>query len=289
METISIKGTGEWNEDALVVNGQAGLYGVLDGATSLHPFRGPNGETGGYLASHLIQDYFQALNREEASETPLNELVLRANTLLREAMRESGIDLSDKSSLWTSALALVRIHEKYVDFAQAGDCMIAALYEDGSVRNVSRDHVDHVDYESRKIWMDGIRRGIRRKDELWELVKPVILKNKERMNTLSGYSVLSGQPEAADFIEYGRINRIGLRSLLLVTDGLFLPRSSMEPQNMDWGELVKQIREKRLSGYADWLIRLETGDAECQRYPRFKVSDDKTGIWIDFQASEIPN
>jgi serine/threonine protein phosphatase PrpC len=283
IEMISLQGTTDWNEDALVKNDRLQLFGVLDGATSLHPYRGPNNETGGYLASHIIKQYLESLATEDVSDVNLKQLVIQANIRLREKMLEAGIDLSDKKALWTSALALIRITDNYIDYAQVGDCMIAAVYKDGTIRTVSRDQVAHIDQQSKGIWEDAISMGISRREELWELVKPVILQNKSKMNTIDGYSILSGEPELANFIEYGRINRIQLKSLLLVTDGLFLHAESGSKPDDFIQELTARIEGDSLAGYADWLFKLEQDDKNCQRYPRFKISDDKTGIFIHFE------
>lgn len=282
IELITIQGTAQWNEDALVVNERLRLYGVLDGATSLHPYRGAGGETGGYLASQVIKQYLESLREEDVADANLKHLVVQANVRLRQKMAEAGIDLTDKTSLWTSALALIRIREHSVDYAQVGDCMIAAKYDDGSVRTISRDQVEHIDQQSKKIWQDGIQCGITSREQLWSMVKPVILQNKSKMNTLEGYSVMSGEPEAAELVEFGTINRIRLNSLLLVTDGLFLPKEAGSQPSNDIDNLVAQLENRTLAAYTDWLLNLEYEDKECQRYPRFKISDDKTGIWIQF-------
>ncbi|MFD0675820.1 MULTISPECIES: protein phosphatase 2C domain-containing protein [unclassified Paenibacillus] len=282
IDTISIKGSGEWNEDALVMNEGLHIYGVLDGATSIHPYRGPNQETCGYLASACIKHYLEDLRAEEVDSTTLKQVVIQANKRLRDKMVEAGVNIADKVSLWTSALALIRVHDYSVDYAQVGDCMIAAVYEDKSVRVVSRDQVAHIDLESKRIWEEGIRNGITSREQLWEMVKPVIIKNKSRMNTIGGYSVLSGEPELADLVEYGTLNRINLKAMLMVTDGLFHPveRGSNDSGGLE--RLVQAVMEKSLSSYADWLISLEVEDSNCQKYPRFKVSDDKTAVWIQF-------
>jgi len=270
------------NEDALVSNEQLHLYGVLDGATSLHPYRGSNNETGGYLASQVIKHYLESLLPEDTADLNLKQLVIQANIRLRAKMEEAGINMSDKAALWTSSLALIRVEDHYVDFAQVGDCMIIACYEDGSFRAVSRDQVAHIDFQSKQIWEKAIGNGTVKRDELWELVKPTIMQNKSKMNTISGYSVLSGEPQMADFIEFGRINRIQLKSLLLVSDGLF-PHTELGGEQVDViKELTASIEQLALTGYAEWLVNLELSDKDCLRYPRFKVSDDKTGIRLMF-------
>lgn len=283
IESISIRGTSDWNEDALIVNERLGLYGVADGATSLHPYRGPNGETGGYIASSLVREYMESLRSEESEGLRLDQLVAQANLRLFQAMKDADVDMDDPSALWTCALALLRVGDGSVEYAQVGDCMAAALYDDGSVRVLTRDQVDHIDQESRQVWIEGVRSGIARRDALWEMVKPIIMKNKERMNKENGFCVLNGRPETAHWIEYGKINRSGLAALLIVSDGLFLPYSLDGTSRPGMDELMVRIREEGLHGYAEWLMALEAEDAECQVYPRFKVSDDKTGIWIEFK------
>ncbi|MNB67289.1 hypothetical protein D3C75_137760 [compost metagenome] len=279
LQTISVQGSGVWNEDALIVHKAAQLYGVADGATSLLPFRGPGGETGGRMASQLLKSYFEGIGPED--ERNLEQLLREANRLLGVEMVESGIQVDEKDQLWTSGAAIVRIREHYIEYVQSGDCMIMAAYADGSIRTVTRDHVAHIDQEAKMIWKQAVHRGIQSRDELWELVKPLIVQNKARMNTDHGYSVLNGRPEAEHFIEYGKINRIQLTGLLLHTDGLYYP----EEENGDGAipareMLMKKIADSGLEAYAEWLIGTENDDPECIRYPRFKKSDDKSGIYV---------
>lgn len=282
MERISIKGSNEWNEDELIVNDSLALYGVVDGSTSLIPYRGENGETGGKLASRLIRQYMESLGDDQRAVVRLNEAVLEANRRLREEMVSSGIDISDKRQLWTAALAAIRIHDRYIEYVQAGDCMLIAVYKDGTVRVVTHDSVAHIDRETKQLWQEGIQGGMTTREELREYVIPTIQRNRLKLNTLEGYSVVSGEPELEDLLEYGRISRIQLQGLLLITDGLFLPKEKGESAS-DFHELTERIMREGLAAYADWLISLEEEDADGRKYPRFKKSDDKTGIWIQLE------
>lgn len=284
VEKLSIQGSNQWNEDAIVINEQVPLYGVIDGATSLKPFNGPNGETGGYLAANLIKNYIEDQVDSLMRSTPLTEIVLQANALLKDSMIKHDVNVEQKEDLWTAGLALIRIDEHHIEFVQVGDCMIVAKYKDGELRLITRDQVHHVDQLTMELWEDGIERGIRSQKELRQFVTPLILQNKQKMNTLEGYSVLSGEPEVKNYIETGKINRILLEELLIISDGLFFPKALTGDTSRDdsWELLINKIQEKGLKGYADWLINLEDTDPECQKYPRFKKSDDKTGIRIVF-------
>ncbi|MDT3425744.1 serine/threonine protein phosphatase PrpC [Paenibacillus forsythiae] len=282
IDWISLQGTGEWNEDAVILNEELSLYGVVDGATSLVPYRGAGNETGGRLASQIIKQYTESVTAAEFKG--IEALLREANSRLGQEMIRCGINPQAKEELWTAGAALVRITDSAVEFIQAGDCMIYAIYEDGSIRAITRDHVAAIDQESKRIWVDGIEAGVRSKDQLWETVKPVIAANKQKMNTPEGYSVLNGMPAAEQFFEYGRINKIRLQSLLLVSDGLFYPDEGETAEEDGAESLVRQVSQTGLDRYAEWLLQLEREDAECIRYPRFKVSDDKTGIYIRLRS-----
>ncbi|WFB57959.1 protein phosphatase 2C domain-containing protein [Paenibacillus sp. BR1-192] len=279
VQNLSIQGSGIWNEDALIINDQLQIYGVIDGATSLVPFRGSEGETGGRIASQLLKRYFEQISPEEKRN--LEQLTREANRILGVEMQAHDIPTDSKDQLWTAGIAVIRITDHYIEYAQSGDCMIMGAYADGSVRMVTRDHVAHIDYESKLIWEQAVLAGVQSKDQLWELVKPRILKNKEKMNTARGYSVLNGRSDAEDFIEYGKINRIQLEELLLHTDGLYYPEKLVNGGRRTSEEILfRNIKSRGLNEYADWLVALEHSDPECITYPRFKLSDDKSAVLI---------
>lgn len=287
IEKITVRGTSDWNEDSLVINEPLHLYGVLDGATSLTPFRGTNQETPGYMASRLVSGYLESLPVDSLQEFTLADSVLKANEELREAMIGHGVNVDRKEDLWTTGLAIVRILPHAVEYVQAGDCMIMAVYKDGTIRTITRDQVDHIDQQMKTRWEEGIRDGLTTQSELRKLVEPTILYNKRTMNTTKGYAIVSGEPELADYLEYGRVNRIQLSELFIVTDGLFLPQEQGLHGTRKSGAglmeaMVAQMRNQSLNGYTEWLLEQEEADSECQRFVRFKKSDDKTAIRIIF-------
>ena len=61
-----------------------------------------------------------------------------------------------------------------------------------------------------------------------------------------------------------------------------MPREIVPTQINYWEYITNLILEKSMEQYALELIKLEDSDPECLKYPRFKKSDDKTGIVISF-------
>lgn len=278
IEQLTVQGSNAWNEDALIVNESCRIYGVLDGATSLTEPDG--GATGGYLASQAAKLAFESPG-PASDRLTLREAVLEANARIRARMAEAGIDVNDKRSLWSAACAVVRIGERQIEYAQVGDCMIVAVYEDGSVRTVTHDQVEFFDERTRSLWEQYRQEG-RSPKEVRENVYRVIASNRLKTNTPEGYAILNGDPALERYVEHGAFNRIRLRSVIVFTDGLFLPRRSGEPAP-PMREMVRRIEEMGLAGYADWLIAGEHEEAERRgKDARLKVSDDKTAIRILF-------
>ncbi|MBO9600788.1 MAG: protein phosphatase 2C domain-containing protein [Cohnella sp.] len=277
VEHLSIQGCNEWNEDAYMVNHDRRIYGVLDGATS--EASAPGVETGGYIASHSVQRYFDELGGD-ADGLPLREHVLRANERIRAMMRERGMDVEEKRTLWATALAVIRIGEYQVEYAQTGDCMIVAVYNDGTVRTVTHDQVDHLGEKTREQWEQSLAEGLT-PQRARERAFRVIGQNRLLANTPEGYGILNGDPMLERYVEHGMLNRIQLKTLFLFTDGLFLPRKAGR-QASPMSEMVALIEEKGLQGYAEWLVGNERDESRQNINTRLKAADDKTAIRIDF-------
>ncbi|WP_308636325.1 protein phosphatase 2C domain-containing protein [Paenibacillus silvisoli] len=274
--SASVKGVGAWNEDAIIRNEALQLYGVIDGATSLVPYNGPGGETGGYLAAQLVaRTCNEALNADS-----IMELLVSANDSLRGAMVQAGIDPRHKEGLWTACAAAIRVYPKWIEFAQAGDCMLAVYYADGSIRIVTNDQVAHVDDRTKAVWAEGVAAGLTTRAELLEYCMPTLRNGRELANTDDGYGVINGDPAFPDYAEFGRIGRTNVKALLLFTDGLYIPKLPGESDKESAGEIASLVRQMGLPRYIEWLTELEESDPNCTKYPRGKKSDDKTALWI---------
>lgn len=277
IDCLSVKGTSALNEDAYVINRQQGIYGVVDGVSSLVPYRDEQKRTGGWIAANLVKSYFEQL--ADAMDVDLRQHVESVNQLLRERMEAAGVDFHKKESLWGAALALVKLTQSDIHYVQTGDCMIFAVYRNGKIRALTHPQTDHIEDRVLQKWADGVRRGIATRAELFQLVEDDLMQNRHRSNQADGYGVLNGESAAVHFLEAGRINATNVKQLILLTDGLFMP-SAKESVSFPWD--VRAIAEKGLEAYADVLLDMENSDPECLRFPRFKKSDDKTGIVIHF-------
>ncbi|MFB9324548.1 protein phosphatase 2C domain-containing protein [Paenibacillus aurantiacus] len=275
-EQLTQKGGGLLNEDAIIVNPHANVYGVVDGVSSLVPYQNANGETGGFIAANLIKAHFESLAEDES----LIDQLGKVNDQLREQMELSNIDPNKKEELWGAAAAIVRIHEDGVEYIQTGDCMILAVYENEEVRPLTWRQVSHLEAPAIVKWQEGITKGLRSQKELHEVVIDTLRQNRYQSNMDGGYGVLNGEERATRFFEYGRINRTCLKQIILLTDGLYPPNPIVPERSPYWSFVAHEILNKGLELYTRELLELEENDPECIRYIRFKQSDDKTGVVI---------
>jgi serine/threonine protein phosphatase PrpC len=278
VEYKTYKGSGTLNEDALIINYDYLIYGVADGVSSLVPFKSNDNLTGGYIASHEVKSYFESLNNYKS----LNNGLAKINHTLRKKMSEYKIDILRKEQLWGTALAIVKITDNGVEYIQTGDCMIIAVYNNDEIRLLTRLQVSHLENIALKKWEESIQKGLKTRVELRSQVNDILISNRYKSNSKDGYGVLNGEQNALDFVEFGSINKVGLKHLIMLTDGMLLPKGVIPKGTNYWNYVVVSIINKGIDHYTKELLDLEEADPECIKYPRFKKSDDKAGVVINF-------
>ena len=122
------------------------IYGVCDGATPLVPFRDEKGHNGAYIASHLFASYFASL-RENHS---LPVAVAKANEALQSKMLEYEVDTRKKEHLWCTCIAAVQIVGEKIEYAQLGDCMIFAIFQNGTMQVLTKDTVEGISQRAKR-------------------------------------------------------------------------------------------------------------------------------------------
>jgi hypothetical protein len=266
-QMIHEKGSGRINEDAVSLNGN--LFGVFDGATSLNRTTYENDKTGGFFASRIARDMFL---KNDAS---LEGLARNANTAIYEKMATSGVNMSDRASLWSTSCAVVRVSDTHIEWAQIGDSLLLLICDDGSYR-IPVTTYDH-DRQTLLMWKNLA--GSTGEEKIFELLKAQIRKVRKEMNVT--YGVLNGEAGYAGFLNTGKTSRNRVRHILLFTDGLFLP--SKDPgQKQDFDLFVALYLQGGLNALRDHVRKIERSDPECRIYPRFKPHDDIAAVSISF-------
>lgn len=266
-DVIHEKGTGVLNEDAFTVTDN--LFGVFDGATSLTRQTFEDQKTGGFFASQIARDIFHQ------NHGSLSCLARKANNAILAKMLENGVDVSDRSALWSTSCAVVRVEHDRIEWVQTGDSLILIVHEDGTYEIPVKNY-DH-DRETLLMWKKLA--GSSGKKKIHEILKDQIRKVRSEMNVT--YGVLNGESGFARFLNTGSVPKKNVKHVLLFTDGLFLP-SSHPDQEPDFGMFVSIFLAGGLKALRDHVRGLECSDPDCRHFPRFKTHDDIAAISISF-------
>nr|WP_263327168.1 protein phosphatase 2C domain-containing protein [Neobacillus sp. Marseille-Q6967] len=254
------------SEDSIVLNKKLNVYGVFDGATPLVAFQDENGMNGAYLASNIFKDYFFRLYRSHLS---LVKGIVAANRMLRDHMEKYKVNQEKYEHLWSTCAAIIKIEkEGKISYAQLGDCMIITEYQNGTIKALTRDTVKDISSRA-KVWREEQRKqGVNLPNEKYfEDLTHQLIFNRSLANRPYGYSVANGSEEVLNFIQHGQVNISEIKTLLMITDGLFHPHESIE-------ETFKKIEQSGIDRYA-----IELEHFEKQNNLRH---DDKAGIFIRF-------
>lgn len=268
IEIISEKGSGKINEDCFCAC--ENVYGVFDGAGSLIKFADEKQRTGGFIASRMAANIFVK------EDKPLHDIAIEANSALKNAMIARSIDTTQGVNRWSTTVSAIRIKENNFEWVSIGDSVIIATKKDATFEVVSPYYNHDVEVLQLVRSLSGKNVG-----NLWDyepfLKASIILQNNRNIT----YGVLDGSNEAKKFIQSGIMPLENIKSILLLTDGCYIPQENPNG-NENFAGTVKIFQEKRLIGLQDIVRQMQKDDPNFWKYPRFKQSDDFTAIAINF-------
>ncbi|MEM9170524.1 MAG: hypothetical protein AAGC56_12830 [Pseudomonadota bacterium] len=111
-------------------------------------------------------------------------------------------------------------------------------------------------------------------NEISARLRPVLRSNRDRMNVVGGYWILSLDAVAADHL-VRRIVRVDRGApIVLASDGFTraVDMLALDPPDVFYAHVVREGPE----AVAHAVRAAEAADADCRRFPRFKRSDDAT-------------
>jgi serine/threonine protein phosphatase PrpC len=260
------KGSAAMNEDELLIKDT--LFAVFDGATSLSGWKSVEGKTGARMAAEIAKRIFSH------NDGSLLELAKDANDALRCAMEKEGVDVTKKEALWSTTVAVVKIEGDMLQYLSNSDSLVLAIMRDGSYKLITPDH-DH-DVEMMVLWKDMAKKKI---ENIRSMLHDKIVALRQRVNR--DYGVLNGEKEALLFCHCGTFSLKDVKTVLLFTDGLFLPKTDPRAAS-DWRKFVSLYQEKGLQGLLQYVRDVQRTDPHCWTYPRYKQHDDVAAIAIEF-------
>jgi len=258
------------NEDTIFCDNVNHVYAIFDGATSLSGFKDKNGYSGGYIAANIAKQMCKDFRGK--TDTDLLNLLLTVNSELKKQMITNSIDINNKTELWSTTAAIVKIQDGWVNWAQISDSIILMIYKNRTYKTFGekRNH----DQGLMLLLKDLKHRPV---DNAKEVIMKYVFDLRNRSNI--DYGFLNGEPEATKFIAHGKVKLSELSDIVLFSDGL-IPLVNDPEFDPQYDEFITIYKQSGVKGVKDWIRNLENSDPDCNSFIRNKAHDDISIIGI---------
>lgn len=241
------------------------LAWVIDGTTDLGP-PGLVGARGG--AAWLAQEADLAF--AAADDAALQAIL--AGVARRLAARFAATRTREPVARWElpiAALLAVRLDGDTLDAAWLGDCVgLLARGERVTRFGAEEESKEAEQAHAGALAADGAGAKVR---------TPEVLESLRVSRERPGRRILGMEPATANSLTK-RLPISAGDDLLLMTDG-FASLIDVYGE-FDADALIATMRREGLAALTGLLRRIEATDVACARWPRFKVSDDATALWL---------
>lgn len=267
IQSISLAGSSGIPNDDRAGNRDT-LAWVIDGATDLGPpgLVGPRGGAA-WLADQANAELAHAA--DAPADAVLRLLALRIADCFVAARARAPVGPWE---LPIAALLVARLDDDALECAWLGDCSGLLRRTDGTVARLGRPPVerDRETQLARDFADYGLGSLKGRDDPLIESLRA----SRERPGLLS----VLGVEGSAAAMETLRTACAPGDELLLMTDGFAALIDSYGAY--DAARLMDALPREGLAPLATALRKIENADDNCTRFPRFKISDDATALWL---------
>ncbi len=276
-ESICCQGSAKYNED-IIGTTPKGVW-VLDGATGLNNKNLVCKESD---AKWYVTWWNEYLNENIDKNKNLKDIVKEGIRLINkeyeEKLENSEITKLDKPS---SSLCVVKFHQDNIEYLILGDCALHTLESDkvSIIKTQSLQELDNKVYEKMESLPDLWNIS---HEEIKDRVMDIIINNRLKKNTKEGYWILEFEEEAVDNALYGSITIDKNISIMLTSDG-FSCISDRYALIKD-KELIKEVKRHGVSNIYSKLRGFEEEEFSVNKFPRFKIKDDSSCIFLDINA-----
>jgi hypothetical protein len=268
---------GRVNDDGMFVSGNAAW--IVDGATSVTPQRYCPGDGD---VSWFVQTLSSYLAQELAADCDTVIGLRRALT----ATRDMFLGLigparlgSLPADLPSASLSVARIRDGSLEIANIGDCKTIVRTRAGQTRPYGTSDVERYDRKLVEFIKTQLGMGKNYINDIWPELLPMIRSNREMKNKPGGYWVADLSNIAATGLQEFKISMIDIDAIMMMTDGFY--RAVDVYAMYTYENLIDAVRAEGLQTIVEKIRQIEIEDAAGTRYPRIKLQDDATAIFIE--------
>lgn len=268
------KGSADFNEDIIGLT----PYGawVLDGATGLNNKNLISDESDAKWYVNWWNKYLhENINRKDSLKEIVKEGVENIKSEYFSLLKNNKVESLDYPSC---AAAILKFHEDKIEYILLADCTLFVNNEKGFkiYKDMAIEKLDKMVYYA----MENIENSESMTlNEKKSKVMPIIINNRLKKNTLYGYWSLEFSTEAIDNCLSGFIEINDNTQIMLTSDGF---SCACDRYNIFKEEDMLNIAKEKGIDYIYKKIRnLENEDYMSTKFPRFKISDDSSCVYLD--------
>ena len=276
------------NEDMAYADAAAGFGFVVDGATGLFPSRFFDSTCGTDAAWFAHRTGALLASELEGGASAADALAVTARRLARELEAAAGAPLAgiEADRIPSATVAVAQVAGDALELAWIGDSPLAVLLAGGEVRLFRDARVSELDAEKISLMVE------RAQVRAAELGRPLAAAEKRALidedekgqrrtrNAEGGYWIFDPTGAGLAHLKRASLPIEQVRAAAGFSDGLFCAFEQYGLARVEDVLGAPSYGEAR--ALVDRMRVLEASDADLERYPRFKPSDDASMFCLTF-------
>ena len=271
---ICKQGSGNFNED-IVGNSPHGIW-VLDGATGLNNKNLVSKESDAKWYVSWWNEYLHKnLNRKDTLEDIVVEGIDKIYKDYMELINNQEVKSIDFPS---ASCAIMKFNEDKIEYLIMGDCKIFIENKNNIeiIQDSKISKLDEIVCNIIKDIKDGQNLTLKEKKDK---VMDMLINNRLKKNTENGYWSLEFSKEAGRKCLKGEIPLEDDMKIMITSDGF---SCACDKYNICKSEAMIEMAENKGIDYIYKKVReLESLDERANKYPRFKINDDSSCIYLE--------
>jgi len=190
----------------------------------------------------------------------------------------------------------IDLRTRRMDYAHAGDTALYLFHDDGRVTNPTGDQMGDHDAQALKLAQHiQAQRGAAHLADVLDdqRVLEANWRNGLYHNYVDvhghtdqsvGVGIINGLPQLEAYMQRDTLELDGICGVLVCSDGFPLPGPLDEPDEAKAARyqlMRERIQRDGLTGYYEALRTIEREDSGRDAYPRFKIHDDCTAVYVE--------
>lgn len=273
-DTLCYQGSAKYNEDIVGFN-PFGAW-VLDGATGLNKKNLISCKSD---ANWYVNWWNNYLHKNIHKEITLKEIMINGVRLItNEYYLKVNKDKIERLDTPSSSIAAIKFYDDKLEYFLLGDCTFYFKLDEkvSVIKDRSLCYLDKLVYDDMEKLPNLETLSF---EEIKNSVMKTILSNRLKKNTENGYWILDFDENAINNALNGFIDVKENIKIMLASDGFSC--ISDRYKNIEEQNLINEVEKYGVGEIYSKLRTIELDDFSTTRFPRFKINDDSSCVYLE--------